>query len=175
MDAIATTIDVLRKHSPNRIMLPTASAEDLAQITATLDRRHGYRLLRHDEVSTRSLAKINEAVAPLDADVRVMRHIVSQRYSADRIRDRNAHLARDMVDLAVERKNERMVLRMAAVAAATESNRPSSKSKIGQFFGEMVLTAADFDVKTVGIEERDARRAEVDAEIAGMVGWVAKP
>jgi hypothetical protein len=39
----------------------------------------------------------------------------------------------------------------------------------------MVLTAADFDVKTMGIKERDARRAEVDAEIAAMVGWGSKP
>ena len=148
------------------------------------------RLLRHDEGNARSLAKITKATA-LERDTRVMRHIISQRYCDDMIRDRNTHLAQDMVDQAIVRKNERMMRTRgtgtpaAATATATATAASSggggfsflqtATTSKSDHFGQMVLTAADFDVKTMGIEERDARRAEVDAEIADMVGWGSKP
>ena len=134
------------------------------------------------------MAKITKAAA-LETDVRVMRFIISQRYSDDAIRDRNTHLAQDMVDQAIVRKNERMMrTRGTGTPAAATATGTAASSGGGSFsfvqtattsksdhFGQMVLTAADFDVKTMGIEERDARRAEVDAEIATMVGWGSKP
>jgi hypothetical protein len=149
MNAIASTIGVSKK----RIALPTVSAEDLAQITARLARQRGYRLLRHDEGNARSLAKIAEAAA-LETDVRVMRFIISQRYSDDAIRDRNTHLAQDMVDQAIVRKSERMMrTRGTGTPAAATATGTAASSGGGSFsfvqtattskadhFGQMVLT-----------------------------------
>jgi SpoVK/Ycf46/Vps4 family AAA+-type ATPase len=146
VDAFAS-IDALRKRTPTRIILPSLNPDDLAAITAQLAQQRGYRLLRHESQF--------ESETDEDDAVKVMRFIISQRYTDAMIRDRNAHLALDMLDLAVDRKNERL------------SSGSSDMSR-------MVLTAADFDVKLLSQDVRDDRRRAVDDEVTKMIGWDAE-
>jgi SpoVK/Ycf46/Vps4 family AAA+-type ATPase len=148
------------------VVLPTLSTVDLASITAQLVQEKGYSLRKYKHHTNGSNDKTTS----------VMRFIVSQRFSQESIRERNAHLARDMLDLAIIRKNER--LEMEVVPKTEPKTEPAEVSEqcgpVPDLFSvqdQTVLVAADFDVKLLGAEERDSRRNAIDRDIDAMVGW----
>jgi SpoVK/Ycf46/Vps4 family AAA+-type ATPase/DNA-binding beta-propeller fold protein YncE len=167
-------LDMLRRHTPYRVVLPTLSVATLAAITAQLAQEKGYRLQRYQATAT----------ACNGPNLSVMHFIVSQRYSADTIRERNAHLALDMLDLAIMRKNQRLQPKLkpklpsqpSTTVAGADGASPApevaspaqSEVPVDQ---QTVLIAEDFDVKLLSTEERTARRRAVDVEVAKMVGW----
>eukprot|EP01043_Picozoa_sp_COSAG02_P013867 COSAG02_NODE_561_length_20308_cov_42.799495_12_plen_2050_part_00 len=122
-----------------RIELPTLDVSQLAKITLHLVEAAGYRLRKSDSAK-------DDAVAGLE--LAVMEYIVRQTYDDDRIiSERNAHLANDMLQRAITRKNERIER-----GGASEVSR-------------MLLTPQDFGVEMQTEEELNAAREEVERTV----------
>jgi tRNA A37 threonylcarbamoyladenosine biosynthesis protein TsaE len=182
---------VMRRRVPYCVTLPTLGAAELAAITATLAHQRGYVLRKQERQAmtagmpvtpSRSGKSSSESKGKRNGpNVSVMRFIVAQRFSRETIEERNGHLARDMLELAVMRKNERLLGSMleqngkrgvdAGSADGAGAGNVESMSRLEQKMAQTVLTAADFDVKLPDVAERDARRRAVDAEVQAMVGW----
>ena len=128
-----------------RIQLPTLGVSQLAKITLHLVEAAGYRLRKSDSAT-------DDAVAGLE--LAVMEYIVRQTYDDDRvISERNAHLANDMLQRAITRKNERIER-----GGASEVSR-------------MLLTPQDFGVEMQTEEELRAAREEVERAVCSF--WPA--
>jgi SpoVK/Ycf46/Vps4 family AAA+-type ATPase len=122
-----------------RIELPTLDVPQLAKITLQLVEAAGYRLRKSDSAT-------DDAVAGLE--LAVMEYIVRQTYDDDRIiSERNAHLANDMLQRAITRKNERIER-----GGASEVSR-------------LLLTPQDFGVEMQTEEELAMAREEVGRSI----------
>ena len=135
-------LDYMKKDDRGRrIELPTLGVSQLAKITLQLVEAAGYRLQKSNS------ARDDDAVAGLS--LAVMVYIVRQTYDDDRIiSERNAHLANDMLQRAITRKNER-IERGGALEVA-----------------RLLLTPQDFGVEMQTEEELAAARTAVDRDIA---------
>jgi SpoVK/Ycf46/Vps4 family AAA+-type ATPase len=183
VDEYRTALDAFRRREPHLLQLPTISATNLAKITAKLVRARGYYLQPPATLgrklgvgSTGSTASAREGKVA----VAVMTFVVRQRFNEDTIRLRNAHLAADMLDMAIARKNGRPADEADGNGTEEHESNPltlfetlHSKAK-GAFEcvgAGLTLKAEDFDVTLPDRDLRDSRRREVDAEIDAMIGW----
>ena len=193
-------LDALNRQEPVILRLPILGTSELAQITALQISNHGYRLCRSN--TTMEMSRSFDLNERDTVNKEVMEHIVRQRYDDAVIATRNAHLAKDMVDLAIKRKNKRVQeieeeqrkaraeMRSGVVSEADLAEEESKRgdgvavtstgagsSEKRRAMGEtvsafrLVLTPADFDVKMLSQEEKDAKRQEIDDEIDAMSGW----
>ncbi|CAE7721309.1 spoVK, partial [Symbiodinium pilosum] len=78
---------------------------------------------------------------------------VRQRFDEKLIREKNGHLARDVLDLAISRKNDR-----------TWADSLDSSERFR-------LTPMDFGLDVLTAEQRERRMREVEAEVTQLVGW----
>lgn len=136
----AGVLDCFKKNSPWVLALPILSARSLAEITLELVRQRGYVLRRNDGASD-------------EMTVRMMEFIVRQTHDTSIIRERNAYLARDMLERAISRKNDRLEWSDSSFAA------------------RLVLTPMDFGVEMESEEQIAEKRQKIDREVLTMTGW----
>ena len=104
-----------------RIELPTLGVPQLAEITLALVEAAGYRLRKNGgEASATTTGGGGEAQPVAGLNLAVMEYVVRQTYDDRVIAERNAHLASDMLQRAISRKNER-IERSDAVADGSSS------------------------------------------------------
>lgn len=102
-------LHAFRRREPAVISLPTVTTSHLAQIILQSIRRKGYLL--SSTVGMLEASAGGAAVAMRreeDVNQAAMEHIVTHKYSHSIISHRNAHLANDLLERAISRKNERM-------------------------------------------------------------------
>ena len=160
-------LDVMRRREPQTLKLDTLTAHELASITVALIEKRGYSL-RKSSATPAALSRKGAALGRGNTgelrlrksrraiNIEVMSYIVSQRYDDAVIQKRNAHLALDLLQFAIARKN----LRMRERGGIDSSPH-----------APLILTPVDFDVKMESEEERLARRQAVEAELEGTIGW----
>jgi hypothetical protein len=151
-------MDCLRRQEPRHVKLGTLSAASLAHITLQLALREGYMLsnkagerTHYDDALSRTLSRTLSPSSGLP-ELHAMQEIVRQKYDSTVIKQRNAWLASEMLDLAKGRKNERVLAAGACV-------------------DRMTLTPEDFGCEMLSKDELLRMQAEVDAAVAAMVGW----
>ena len=136
--AVLNTLQCFRQFTPFYIKLPVISHSSLARMSLMYLDELGYSLSAHEHYTNR---------------YHIMKHVVTSKYDSGQIQTRNAYLAKDCVDLAITRKNGRIM--------EDDDVRKTP----------LMLTVADFDVKTVTMEEKLAKRKIVDDKIASVLGW----
>ena len=136
--AVLNTLQCFRQFTPFCIKLPVISHSSLARMSLMYLDELGYSLSAHEHYTNR---------------YHIMKHVVTSKYDSGHIQARNAYLAKDCVDLAITRKNGRIM--------EDDDVRKTP----------LLLTVADFDVKTVTMEEKLAKRKIVDDKIASVLGW----
>ena len=140
-------LDYMKMHDrKRRIRLPMLGVTKLAEITLQLVEAAGYRLRKSGTVTA---TDDEGAVAGLD--LAVMEYIVRQTYDDRVIEERNAHLASDMLQRAISRKNERI-------------------EKLQMSAGRLILTPQDFGVEMATEEELKETRTGVEDLVATMWG-----
>eukprot|EP00947_MAST-08B_sp_MAST-8B-sp1_P005561 g5561.t1 len=151
---------------PHSISLPVLGRTELAAISMQHVQRRGYKL-----------RVAGDLVSSGNACLKLLERVVQQKFDDDEIAERNAYLAEDCVDLAVERKNVRVQeleeARESRQKAASKQQEEHEEQHQGLPLQTLpfVLEMSDFDVVTVSKEERDHKRGEVDRKIALMEGW----
>eukprot|EP00927_Polykrikos_kofoidii_P040267 TRINITY_DN34456_c0_g1_i1.p1 TRINITY_DN34456_c0_g1~~TRINITY_DN34456_c0_g1_i1.p1 ORF type:complete len:1702 (-),score=292.40 TRINITY_DN34456_c0_g1_i1:339-5444(-) len=133
-------ISAFRRRQPELLELPTLGPTELARMIAAEAERRGY-------------ASVGEGDAGTPQIVTVLEHIVRQRFDEALIREKNAHLAQDILELAISRKNDR----------TWEEPLDSAE--------RFRLTPVDFGLDVLTAEQRERRLQEVHAEVSGLVGW----
>ena len=133
-------LSAFRRRQPDLLTLPTLSVNDVANLIAAEVEKRGYEGVGEGDVGTRQL-------------ITVLEHIVAQRFDEKLIREKNGHLARDVLDLAISRKNDR--------------TWAESLDSVERFR----LTPMDFGLDVLTAEQRERRMLEVEAEVAQLVGW----
>ncbi|CAJ1421534.1 unnamed protein product [Effrenium voratum] len=133
-------LSAFRRRQPDLLTLPTLCPTDVARLIAAEVEKRGYEGVGEGDVGTRQL-------------ITVLEHIVAQRFDEKLIREKNGHLARDVLDLAISRKNDRT---WAETLDSAERFR---------------LTPMDFGLDVLTAEQRERRMREVEAEVASLVGW----
>lgn len=133
-------LSAFRRRQPDLLTLPTLSVNDVANLIAMEVEKRGYEGVGEGDVGTRQL-------------ITVLEHIVAQRFDEKLIREKNGHLARDVLDLAISRKNDR---------TWQESLDSAERFR---------LTPMDFGLDVLTAEQRERRMREVEAEVAQLVGW----
>eukprot|EP00931_Biecheleriopsis_adriatica_P119606 TRINITY_DN9482_c0_g1_i1.p1 TRINITY_DN9482_c0_g1~~TRINITY_DN9482_c0_g1_i1.p1 ORF type:complete len:1700 (-),score=447.62 TRINITY_DN9482_c0_g1_i1:54-5153(-) len=133
-------LSAFRRKQPDILVLPTLSATDVARLIAAEVEQRGYEGVGEGDVGTPQL-------------VTVIEHIVRQRFDEKLIREKNAHLAKDVLDLAISRKNDR--------------TWDESLDSVERFR----LTPMDFGLDVLTAEQRQRRLQEVEGEVAQLVGW----
>merc|ERR1711998_604422 len=122
--------------------LPILSSSNLAKISLMRLEEKGYSLAADDDRRNR---------------LSTMKRIVRSKYDSASIQARNAYLADDCIELAISRKNRRILENI-------EERNDYDKAPL-------VLTVTDFDVKTTTAQERDRLRKDIDEKIESMLGW----
>lgn len=135
-------ISAFRRRQPDLLVLPTLSHTDVARLIALDVEKRGYAGVGEGDVGTPQL-------------VTVLEHIIRQRFDEKLIREKNSHLARDVLDLAITRKNDR-----------TWADSLDSAERFR-------LSPADFGLDVLTAEQRVRRLEEVESEVARLVGWGA--
>lgn len=133
-------LSAFRRRQPDLIVLPTLTHTDVARLIAVEVEKRGYKGVGEGDVGTPQL-------------VTVLEHIVRQRFDEQLIREKNGHLARDVLDLAISRKNDR-----------TWADDLNSEERFR-------LTPTDFGLDVLTAEQRERRLQEIEAEVASLVGW----
>jgi len=133
-------IAAFRRRQPDLIELPTLGPTELARMIASSVENKGYRGVGEGDVGT------NEIII-------VLENIVRQRFDEGLIREKNAHLAKDILDLAISRKNDR---------TWTESLDSRERFR---------LTPADFGLDVLTADQREKRLNDVEQTVQGLVGW----
>ncbi|CAK9028484.1 ESX-1 secretion system protein EccA1 (ESX conserved component A1) (Type VII secretion system protein EccA1) (T7SS protein EccA1) [Durusdinium trenchii] len=133
-------LSAFRRRQPDLLTLPTLSVNDVANLIAAEVEKRGYEGVGEGDVGTRQL-------------ITVLEHIVAQRFDEKLIREKNGHLARDVLDLAISRKNDR-----------TWADSLDSAERFR-------LTPMDFGLDVLTAEQRERRMREVEAEVEQLVGW----
>ena len=131
-----------RKVQASLLALTCFSVSDLAKMSLMKLDELGYTLAAEDHQHRNRYS--------------TMKHIVRSKYDAKQIEERNAYLAADCIDLAITRKNLRLLEPLVK-----DSGRHLS----------LELSVADFDVKTVTANERAAMREAIDKKVAAVMGW----
>jgi SpoVK/Ycf46/Vps4 family AAA+-type ATPase len=151
-----------RKKAPAVIDLPVIGHSDLAMISLQHIEERGYKLSIGGQLVSRASPE----------GQKFMEQIVKQKYRAQDIAERNAYLAQDCVDMAVERKNVRLrdqeEDQVKAMVMEGDKKEDFVPGKIPLPF---VLTIDDFDVKQESKQEREAKREAIDKKIASMQNW----
>lgn len=138
-DAALRLPTFLRKQ-PDRIPLTTLGVGDIARMVAA-------------EVEKRSYAGVGEGDVGTTQLVTVLEHIVRQRFDDQLIRLRNGYLAKDMLSMAIARKNDR-----------TKKDSLYSKERFR-------LTPSDFGLDVLTSEQRDRRLEQANQRLDELVGW----
>ncbi|CAE7223281.1 spoVK [Symbiodinium microadriaticum] len=133
-------LSAFRRRQPDLLVLPTLSPTDVAMLIAAEVEKRGYEGVGEGDVGTKQL-------------ITVLEHIVRQRFDEKLIREKNGHLARDVLDLAISRKNDR-----------TWADSLDSAERFR-------LTPMDFGLDVLTAEQRERRMREVEAEVTQLVGW----
>eukprot|EP00929_Paragymnodinium_shiwhaense_P059543 TRINITY_DN29823_c0_g1_i1.p1 TRINITY_DN29823_c0_g1~~TRINITY_DN29823_c0_g1_i1.p1 ORF type:complete len:1556 (+),score=419.81 TRINITY_DN29823_c0_g1_i1:134-4801(+) len=133
-------LSAFRRRQPEVLLLPTLTANDVARQIAAAVEKKGYYGVGEGDVGTPQL-------------VTVLEHIVRQRFDDALIREKNSHLAKDVLDLAISRKNDR-----------TWQESLDSEERFR-------LTPLDFGLDVLTEEQRERRLQEVAAEVEDLVGW----
>eukprot|EP00928_Gymnodinium_smaydae_P088713 TRINITY_DN72776_c0_g1_i1.p1 TRINITY_DN72776_c0_g1~~TRINITY_DN72776_c0_g1_i1.p1 ORF type:complete len:1670 (+),score=274.26 TRINITY_DN72776_c0_g1_i1:66-5075(+) len=141
-DAVEANLQLsaFRRRQPDLLELPTLNATDVARLIAVEIEKRGYAGVGEGDVGTPQL-------------VTVLEHIVRQRFDEQLIREKNGHLARDVLDLAISRKNDR-----------TWAETLDSEERFR-------LTPTDFGLDVLTAEQRERRLQEIQDEVASLVGW----
>ena len=146
VDPILAKLSVLRKVAPRRLQLTGLSMRDLVVVSLHLVRKRGYQLWRDANMPT-----------TIQSTPDLMEHIVTQTYTAESIQQGNFHLAYDMLERAIGKRNDRLDKDTEAVLSKEVSM--------------LWLTAADFGVEMTSREEMERRQAEADRQVEQMVGY----
>ena len=146
VDPLLAKLSVLRKVAPRKLQLPGLSMRDLVVVSLHLVRKRGYQLWRDANMPT-SIQSTRD----------LMEHIIAQTYTAESIQQGNFHLAYDMVERAIGKRNDRLV--------------KDTKVVLSKELRLLWLTAADFGVEMTSREEMERRQAEADRQVEQMVGY----
>jgi Holliday junction resolvasome RuvABC ATP-dependent DNA helicase subunit len=171
------TLDAFRRREPHMLQLPPISATNLAKITAKLVRARGYHVVPPAFLGRKlGLGGVGSSASAREENtaIAVMRFVIRQRFNAETIKLRNAHLAADMLDKAIARKNDRSTGKAACSTKAGSHESDPLTLFDGAFDcvgAGLAIEAEDFDVTLPDRELRDARRREIDLEIESMIGW----
>ena len=92
--AVLNTLQCFRQFTPFYIKLPVISHSSLARMSLMYLDELGYSLSAHEHYTNR---------------YHIMKHVVTSKYDSGQIQTRNAYLAKDCVDLAITRKNGRIM------------------------------------------------------------------
>jgi len=133
-------LSTFRRRQPDLLVLPTLTQTHVARLIAKGVEQKGYEGVGEGDVGTPEL-------------VTVLEHIVRQRFDDALINEKNGHLANDVLDLAISRKNDRTWM---------ESLDSAERFR---------LTPTDFGLDVLTVEQRERRLQEVEAQVADMVGW----
>ena len=133
----------LRKYpKPHPIEIHNLSYETLARLVLLEIHKLGYRLSLY-------------AHKYVEAGEAQMCKILRLKLDEVMLNQRNAYLARDLVQMAISHKND----------------RASKGSSLGSLASAMILSHASFEVDLVGKEELDAGKREVQEVVDKMIGW----
>jgi SpoVK/Ycf46/Vps4 family AAA+-type ATPase len=165
-DVVSKWVDAcpfFRKTAPSVIALPVIEQKELALISLLHIEHRGYKLSIGGKLVDHSSS---------DERLAFMEQIVKQKYGANAIKERNAYLAEDCVDIAVGRKNLRLAdLEDAQIKEFEDNSEEAQIALLAKSPLPFVLIIDDFDVKTETKEEREAKREAVDKKIAEMENW----
>ena len=133
----------LRKYpKPHPIEIHSLSYETLARLVLLEIHKLGYRLSLY-------------AHKYVEAGEAQMCKILRLKLDEVMLNQRNAYLARDLVQMAISHKND----------------RASKGSSLGSLASAMILSHASFEADLVGKEELDAGKREVQEAVDSMIGW----
>ena len=133
----------LRKYpKPHPIEIHNLSYETLARLALLEIHKLGYRLSLY-------------AHKYVEAGEAQMCKILRLKLDEVMLNQRNAYLARDLVQMAISHKND----------------RASKGSSLGSLASAMILSHASFEVDLVGKAELDAGKREVQLVVDSMIGW----
>ncbi|CAK0815826.1 unnamed protein product [Prorocentrum cordatum] len=133
-------LSAFRRRQPDRLSLPTLGPTDVANLIAMEVEKRGYAGVGEGDVGTPDL-------------VTVLEHIIREKFDEQLIREKNCHLAKDVLDMAITRKN----LRTFADELQSDERRR--------------LTPMDFGLDVLTEEQRQRRLDEVELDVAKLVGW----
>ncbi|CAE8651382.1 unnamed protein product, partial [Polarella glacialis] len=133
-------LSAFRRRQPDILVLPTLTPTSISNLIAAEVEKRGYAGVGEGDVGTPQL-------------VTVLEHIVRQRFDDKLIKEKNGHLARDVLDLAISRKNDR---------TWAESLDSAERFR---------LTPTDFGLDVLTAEQRERRLKEVENEVSQLVGW----
>eukprot|EP00435_Cladocopium_sp_Y103_P021909 s3083_g5.t1 len=137
-------LSAFRRRQPDLLTLPTLSVNDVANLIAMEVEKRGYEGVGEGDVGTRQL-------------ITVLEHIVAQRFDEKLIREKNGHLARDVLetwlnwgDCAIRMVSRKLLGKAQGVvivgACAMASDEPSSEKGVS---AEPAQSETVADVSTV--------------------------
>jgi len=158
-DALVRQTAFFRKRSPDVLELPVIGQRELARVSLQQIAMRGYKL-----------SSVSGVIDSEIEGLKFMERIVKQKYGTKAIASRNAYLADDCIDLAISRKNMR-VLQQENELLETFSQNSGAASQQFSVSLPFVLTMDDFDVKSTSKEDSEKKIQAAEDRIAAMHNW----
>ena len=166
-DALHTLLELeyFRTEGPDILKLADVGISELAQLSLQAMRARGYRLLQTSEEehqvttmsnnsgSSSSNATSNQSKVNNPREQELMEYIIKNNFDAEMMRESNAYLAKDMLERAITKKNERLD-RLGLSAA-----------------GRLWLKPFDFGIELLTAQQIERNRQKVEYKLSQMVGW----
>ena len=164
-------LEYFRTDGPDVLKLPDIGVAELANLSLNEMRKRGYKLLQTTEEEKQiarmaesgsgrgsssfnvSSSTVRHVGSVVDPERQLMEYIVKNNFDAEMMRDSNAYLARDMMERAITKKNER--LHRLGLSAA----------------GRLFLKPSDFGIELLTKDQIERNRQSVEFKLSQMVGW----